>query len=59
MILQDRIGELAMLGWVDDVDAASHDCDRHPAAVERALMGFAVDSTGEAAYDAEPLGSQL
>jgi surface antigen len=55
----DRLGELAMLRRIDDIDTASHDSDSSASAVEGSLMRRAIDSSREAAYDREAFGGQL
>ena len=57
--LDNRLGQFAMLGRVDDVDAASHHGERFAVSVERTLMRLAVDSARQTAHDGEALGRQL
>src|SRR5208283_4740820 len=55
----NRLGQLAMLGGINDVDAASQHRDGLAVRVEGTLMRLAVDSAREAAHDAEALGGEL
>src|SRR6202041_1542620 len=57
--LDDRLGQLAMLRGVDDVDATSEHSERFAVSVEGTLMRLAVDAAREPAHESEPFGGEL
>ena len=57
--VDNRLGQLAMLRRIDDVDAASEHRERLAVRVERALMRLAVDAARQPADDGEAFGGEL
>ena len=58
-MLGDRLRQLAVLGRINHINAASQDRQRAPAVIERGLMGFAINPARQPAHNRNPISYQV